>query len=84
MAQNQLENLLLELVKQSKESEWVEFKHNNNSPEEIGQRLSALSNGACIHNQEYGYLVYGVEDGSHKIIGTKFRPKTAKKRKRGN
>jgi len=81
MTKAQLENLLLELVKQPKESEWVEFKHNNDSFEEIGKRISALSNGACIHNQEYGYLVYGIEDGTHKIVGTKFTPNTAKKGK---
>ena len=81
MTQKQLESLLLELVKQPKESEWVEFKHNNDAAEEIGKRISALSNGACIHNQEYGYLVYGIEDGTHKIVGTKFKPKSAKKGK---
>lgn len=30
------------------ETEWVEFKLNFHSPEEIGERISALSNSACI------------------------------------
>jgi len=63
------------------ESEWVEFKHNYHSDKEIGERISALSNGACIHNKDFGYLIFGVEDTTHKVIGTTFRPKT-KKRKR--
>ena len=63
------------------ETEWLEFKHNFHSPEEIGERISALSNSACIHNKPYGYLVYGVEDESHKIIGTTFK---AKQHKKGN
>lgn len=81
MTELQLHKLLEELIKQPRESEWVEFKHNFHSAEEIGQRLSALSNGACVQHQEFGYLVFGVEDGSHQIIGTKFKAKTAQHKK---
>jgi len=77
MTEPQLHKLLEELVKQPRESEWVEFKHNYHSAEEIGERISALSNGACIHHQDYAYLVFGVEDGSHQVIGTTFKAKTA-------
>jgi ATP-dependent DNA helicase RecG len=73
-----LKELLNELVKQASESEWLEFKHNYHSAEEIGIRLSALSNGACLHNQPYGYLVFGVEDKTHRILGTTFKPKVQK------
>ncbi len=73
--------LLNELVKSSKENEWIEFKLNFHSEEEIGQRISALSNGACIHNQRYGYLVFGIEDETHIIRGTTF---SARKHKKGN
>jgi len=74
--------MLLEgLVKQPRESEWVEFKHNYHSTNEIGERISALSNGACIRNHEFGYLIFGVEDSTHRIIGTSFKPKTAKEKK---
>jgi predicted HTH transcriptional regulator len=79
MTEHQLRDLLSELIKQPHESEWVEFKRNFHSNEEIGERISALSNGACIQNQPYGYLIFGVEDGSHVIKGTSFRAKTAKK-----
>ncbi len=79
MKQEQLIELLNELVKQPNESEWVEFKLNFHSPEEIGVRLSALSNGACIHNQSFGYLVFGVEDKTHLVKGTSFRAKSHQK-----
>jgi ATP-dependent DNA helicase RecG len=74
-----LKELLNDLVKQASESEWLEFKQNYHSAEEIGERLSALSNGACLHNQPYGYLVFGVEDKTHRILGTTFKPKLQKK-----
>lgn len=57
------------------ESEWVEFKLNNENPEEIGEYISALSNSAALWSQPYGYLVWGVDDKSREIIGTKFQPR---------
>lgn len=65
MEQADLEILLNRLVALPTESECVEFKHNFHSKEEIGERISALSNSAALLNQPYGYLVFGVEDGSH-------------------
>lgn len=79
MTKQQLIELLNDLVKQPHESEWVEFKQNFHSEQEIGERLSALSNGACIHNQSFGYLVFGVEDKTHLIKGTTFKAKSHKK-----
>ncbi|SDF13211.1 Predicted transcriptional regulator, contains HTH domain [Dyadobacter soli] len=79
MNEQQLIELLDELVKHPQESEWVEFKLNFHSPEEIGKRLSALSNGACMHNQNFGYLVFGIEDQSHIVKGTSFKAKSHKK-----
>ena len=75
MNDQQLIELLNELVKQPNESEWVEFKLNFHSEQEIGERISALSNGAAIVNQDFGYLIFGVEDKTHIIKGTTFKPK---------
>ena len=79
MNESDLKKLLEELVQQPQESEWVEFKHNFHSPEEIGERISALSNSACIMNQDFGYLVFGIEDTTHNILGTSFKAKSHKK-----
>lgn len=81
MKESQLIELVNDLVKQPKESEWVEFKLNYHSPDKIGERLSALSNGACLHNINNGYLVFGVEDKTHAIKGTSFNPKITTKGK---
>ena len=67
------------IISLSKETEWVEFKRNFHSPEEIGERISALANSACLHNKPYGYLVFGIEDGTQSVIGTNFKPKSHKK-----
>jgi ATP-dependent DNA helicase RecG len=74
-----LNKLLEKLVTLPKESEWVEFKENNYNPDDIGKRISALSNGANLFNQKNGYLVFGVKDGIHTIVGTKFKPSESKK-----
>jgi len=71
--------LVNDLVKYPHESEWLEFKLNFHSSEEIGERISALANGACLHNYPYGYLVFGIEDKAHSIKGTSFNAKTYKK-----
>lgn len=79
MREQELINLLKELQAFPKECEWVEFKANNSNPQEIGELLSAMSNSACYHNQRFGYLVYGIEDETHRFVGTDFRPLTEKK-----
>jgi ATP-dependent DNA helicase RecG len=71
--------LLKDLQALPNECEWVEFKVNNANPQEIGEYLSALSNSACFHKQHFGYLVFGVEDVSHRFVGTSFYTKQEKK-----
>lgn len=66
--------LLRKLVALPKENEWVEFKYNFHSEDEIGELISALANSACIENKTNGYLVFGVDNDSHQILGTTFRP----------
>lgn len=79
MTQKSLEILLKDLQASPKECEWVEFKLNNSNPQEIGEYLSALSNSANYHKQPFGYLVYGIEDVTHHLIGTTFKPQHEKK-----
>ena len=45
------------LAAKPKETEWVEFKHNFHSKEEIGERISALSNSAYLCSMPFGYIV---------------------------
>jgi len=73
-----LAGLVRELCALPAETEWVELKHNQASPQEIGEYLSALANAAALNGKAHAYLVWGVEDGSHQILGTEFEPTTAK------
>jgi ATP-dependent DNA helicase RecG len=74
----ELDAKLTELRGLPAETEWVEFKHNNHNPQDIGEYLSALSNAAALHGQLYSYLVWGVEDGTHTVKGTTFKPRREK------
>jgi ATP-dependent DNA helicase RecG len=69
-----LARLVHQLCKLPDETEWVEFKHNNSEPQEIGEYLSALANSAAMTGKACGYLVWGVESGTHRIVGTTFSP----------
>src|SRR5690606_29921797 len=62
-----LDHLLKSLVAMPIETEWVEFKHNNDAPEELGEYIAALSNSAALHGRDAGYVVWGVEDGTKQI-----------------
>ena len=74
-----LDLLVKELCKLPDETGWVEFKHNNDEPHMIGKDISALANSAVLSEHSHAYMIWGVEDGTHDIIGTKVRLKHAKK-----
>lgn len=61
------------------EVEWVEFKVNNKEPEKIAKYIAALSNAAALCGRPYGYVVWGIHDDTHKITGTDFEYRKAKK-----
>lgn len=79
MNQQELSTLLAELCSHSHETEWIEFKENNADPQKIGEYLSALSNSAALHRKETAYIVWGVENVTHNVVGTNFKPRQAKK-----
>ena len=66
--------LLDRLRAEPRESEWLEFKANRHDPQAIGEYLSALANSACLLGKPRGYLVFGIEDGTHAVVGTSFDP----------
>jgi predicted HTH transcriptional regulator len=78
MNNKELEDLLRNLIQSPKENEWIEFKHNFHSKEEIGETISALANGAALNHQPYGYLIFGIENKTHNVVGTSFHPKSYK------
>jgi ATP-dependent DNA helicase RecG len=79
MTLNDQLSLIERLRRESGESEWLEFKHDYYEPQLIGEYLSALANSACISGKNVGYLVFGINDSTHEVVGTQFDPITAKK-----
>ena len=67
-----IESIIEELLNLGHETKRLEFKENVNDPNMIGEYISALSNSAAIHNKEFGYLIWGIDDANHKEVGTKF------------
>lgn len=81
MKQEELKNLVNWLLGQPNESEIIEYKANFHSENEIGERISALANSACLIRESFAYMVFGIEDGTKRILGTNF---DVSKKKIGN
>ena len=74
-----LVGLVRELCKLPNETEWVEFKVNQSDPQRIGKLISALANGAALNGKPNAYIVWGIEDETHAVVGTTFSPAAKKK-----
>ncbi|WP_186100917.1 ATP-binding protein [Burkholderia gladioli] len=70
--------LVDELRSHTSECQWLEFKQNNTDPEMIGKRCSALSNAARIEGRDTAYMLWGIEDQTHNVVGTSFDPESQK------
>lgn len=60
------------------ETYWFEFKHNNYDPEMIGQDISALANGAAYAEKNLAYMIWGIDDRTHEVVGTDYDQYTLK------
>lgn len=78
MTETGLRNLIDELRALPSETEWVEFKENKFDQDEIGEYISALSNSACLHDKPKAYLVFGLTDKDHRVVGTSVNLKAKK------
>lgn len=68
-----LEKLINELRLLPKETPWVEFKIDSlTDPKDIGEYICALGNSAALNDKSYAYLLWGIHDQTHEIVGTKF------------
>jgi ATP-dependent DNA helicase RecG len=70
-----LNTVLDNLCSLSAENEVVEFKEAKNTYDfsKLGKYFSALSNEANLKGKSFAWLVFGVEDKKHSVVGTKFR-----------
>lgn len=67
-------SLVHELRRLPGESEWVEFKHNQADPEDVGEYISALANSAALLGKAKAYVIWGIDDQTHEVVGTRFVP----------
>lgn len=71
--------LIFSLIGYPNETEWLEFKENNDDPVQIGKDISALANAAAVHERSFAYKIWGVSDDSrHELKGTSFDPLSSK------
>ena len=72
MNNNSIATTVRQLIEYPREEEWFEFKENWYDPAGIGEYISSLSNAAALKGQPFGYLVWGVNNDTHEIVGTSF------------
>lgn len=69
---------LLSIINNQNESGILEFKENFNDGNELGNYISALGNSALMIHSPVAYFIWGIEDVTKKIVGTKFDPEMEK------
>jgi ATP-dependent DNA helicase RecG len=76
MTQQELSELLDRLRGLNAENEIVEFKEAKKGYDfaKIGKYFSALSNEANLGRKQAAWLVFGIKDKTHNIVGSQFRP----------
>ncbi len=67
-----IKEIIRNLINMPHEIEWVEYKANFFKPEEIGKYISAISNAASMAGRKCGYMVWGIDDSTHLVVGTNF------------
>jgi len=66
------------LRRMASEMEWFEFKASKLTPHPLGKYISGLSNSVCLAGESRGYLLFGVDNETHEVVGTAFDPYAAK------
>lgn len=76
MTSEQLTILLDNLLSLPTENEVVEFKRAGNGFDtlKLGAYFSALSNEANLKKQDSAWLIFGINDKDHAVVGTNYKP----------
>lgn len=67
-----LKKIVQSLLSSVSEEEWYEFKENWYDAVGIGEYISSLSNAAAMCGEECAYLIWGVNNATHEVVGTIF------------
>ena len=70
MQNNNDKNLIDALCTLPNETPWLEFKVNNFKPDLIGEDISALANSTVLAERSCSYMIWGIDDTTHAIVGT--------------
>lgn len=81
MDEEKLKQIVHHFIDRPSEQPHVEFKHNNTDPETMAKNISAIANTLIKNNIPRGYIIWGITDDNHEVVGTTFRPEL---KKRGN
>ncbi|MFA6711502.1 MAG: RNA-binding domain-containing protein [Candidatus Caldatribacteriota bacterium] len=75
MTNDELQVILQTLRNLNAENEVVEFKEAKNTYDfkKLGKYFSALSNEANLKGKPFAWLVFGIENKRHQIVGSSFR-----------
>ena len=75
MTVEELTNILDSLLNLPAETEVVEFKRaeRNFDDRDLGQYFSALSNEANLKGMSRAWLVFGVENKTHEVVGSQYK-----------
>lgn len=71
--------LLDRLLREPAEQTWLEFKHNRCDPVDIGRCVSACANAAILAEKDRAFIVFGIENGTKRKLGTEVRLHETKK-----
>lgn len=52
------------------ETSWIEFKENNFHADTVGKYVSGLANAAMLARKQHAFMVWGIRDGTHEVVGT--------------
>jgi len=65
-------NVVKRFLSYSDEADWLIFLQDTPNLDEIGEYISALSNAAALSGEPFGYIIWGVNDKTHEVVGTNF------------
>ncbi len=69
---NAAKDIIRDCLSYGDEREWFELKENWLEKDQLGEYISSLSNSAAILGKPFAYMIWGVKDATHEIVGTSF------------
>ena len=78
LAPEVLVDLVEDLRRLPRDTDWLEFKVDVADPTEIGEYISALANTVALSGRAFAYVVWGINEGTHLPVGTSFSPEAAR------